>query len=81
MRGLPGSPYACVTVALQVQDGQIAVLWLYRQLTEEDKDELLHEPLACYPAPFPRESLTLVDAGRRAPNQLHVVNDMSILMM
>lgn len=53
-------------LSMEVQDGQIAVLWLYRQLTEEDKDELLHEPLACYPAPFPRESLTLVDAAQHA---------------
>jgi hypothetical protein len=28
---------------LQVEHGRIAVLWLYRQLTEEDKDDLLHE--------------------------------------
>lgn len=52
--------------ATQVKNGRIAVLWLYRQLTEEDKDELLHEPLACYPVPFPRDSLLLADAGEPA---------------
>jgi hypothetical protein len=31
------------------------------------QDELLHEPLACYPAPFPRDSLLLADAGKLQP--------------
>lgn len=39
------------------------MLWLSRQLTEEDKDELLHEPLGCYPTAFPRDSLLLADPG------------------
>ncbi|KAF8059445.1 ABCA9 [Scenedesmus sp. PABB004] len=51
-------------LALQVAPGgRVGRLWLRRQLTEEDKDELLHAPLACYPSPFPRESLVLVDAA------------------
>lgn len=54
--------YVMLAVA-QVKNGRVAVLWLYRQLTEEDKDELLREPLACYPTPFPRDSLLLADAG------------------
>lgn len=57
-------------LALQVAGGRVVRLWLRRQLTEEDKDELLHEPLACYSCPFPRESLRLADAGGWLPTQL-----------
>ncbi|WIA16049.1 hypothetical protein OEZ85_012778 [Tetradesmus obliquus] len=50
-------------LALQMgPSGSVARLWLRRQMTEEDKDELLHEPLACYASPFPRDSLRLADA-------------------
>lgn len=38
-----GSQPHTVCKLLQVEHGRIAVLWLYRQLTEEDKDDLLHE--------------------------------------
>lgn len=40
-------------------------LWLLRQLTEEDKDELLHDPVHCYAAPFPKELLTLAGSEDR----------------
>lgn len=51
-------------LALQMgPSGSVARLWLRRQMTEEDKDELLHEPLACYASPFPRDSLRLADAS------------------
>lgn len=53
-------------VVLQVgAGGHVQKLWLRRQMTEEDKDELLHDPLACYPSPFPRDSLRLADAGEQ----------------
>lgn len=52
-------------ISLLVRNGQVEKLWLRRQLTEEDKDELLHDPLTCYPAPFPRDNLMLTDAGMR----------------
>jgi hypothetical protein len=51
-------------LALQVGAGaRVQRLWLRRQMTEEDKDELLHDPLACYALPFPRDSLRLADAS------------------
>lgn len=56
------------------------MLWLYRQLTEEDKDELLHEPLACYPVPFPRDSLLLADAGEPA-GAAYATADVSAAML
>jgi hypothetical protein len=49
-----------------VSGGRIVKLWLLRQLTEEDKDELLHEPLACFPAAFPKDAVKLAgNAGVR----------------
>lgn len=51
-------------LALLVKEGLVEKLWLRRQLTEEDKDELLHDPLTCYPSPFPRDNLMLTDAGK-----------------
>eukprot|EP00878_Enallax_costatus_P001041 GHUV01001176.1.p1 GENE.GHUV01001176.1~~GHUV01001176.1.p1 ORF type:complete len:762 (+),score=253.99 GHUV01001176.1:257-2287(+) len=50
-------------ISLLVRNGRVEKLWLRRQLTEEDKDELLHDPLTCYPAPFPRDNLMLTDAA------------------
>ncbi|KAF6266063.1 hypothetical protein COO60DRAFT_1456763 [Scenedesmus sp. NREL 46B-D3] len=51
-------------LALQVGTaGRVQRLWLRRQMTEEDKDELLHDPLACYASPFPRDGLRLADAN------------------
>lgn len=59
---------------VQVQNGRIGMLWLHRQLTEEDKDELLHEPLSCFPTPFPRDSLLLADAAQHAAQSAKMVD-------
>jgi hypothetical protein len=51
-------------VALQIgENGRVARLWLRRQLTEEDKDELLAQPLRCAPAHFPCSTLCSTDTG------------------
>jgi hypothetical protein len=52
-----------VVLALELQAGKVGRLWLRRQLTEEDKDELLHDPVHCYPIPFPKDHLQLTSAG------------------
>lgn len=61
-------------LVLQVgSSARVQRLWLRRQMTEEDKDELLHDPLACYPSPFPRDSLRLTDAGKLATLMLRYI--------
>eukprot|EP00775_Hariotina_reticulata_P004499 gene4499-4752_t len=65
-------------LALQVAGGRVVRLWLRRQLTEEDKDELLHEPLACYSCPFPRESLRLADAAMRGQGRRHMSKEAAV---
>lgn len=59
---------------VQVHNGRIGMLWLHRQLTEEDKDESLHEPLSCFPTPFPRDSLLLADAAQHAAQSAKMVD-------
>jgi hypothetical protein len=72
----PGAERAVMmfVCCVQVHNGRIGVLWLHRQLTEEDKDELLHEPLSCYPTPFPRDSLLLADAAQHAAQSAKMVD-------
>lgn len=58
-----GGATATATTSSSSSGGVIHRVRLRRQLTEEDKDELLHDPVHCYPAPFPRDSLKMVGSG------------------
>ncbi|GFR50180.1 hypothetical protein Agub_g12321 [Astrephomene gubernaculifera] len=73
--GLAGHPatfrvsrgYCLYKLAVDPHSGRIVRGWVRRQLTQEERDERVWDPVHVYPAPFPLEHLHLTRGGRPDP--------------